>query len=83
MAPVPSSHDRVPTWVLAPFLVLTFMITWCSIGMYILFPDWAADSFGEISGSHPVFFLATWAPAIAARRRGPCPQSRGVGGCVG
>jgi uncharacterized protein len=26
----------------------------------------AAATFGEISGSHPFFFLATWSPAIAA-----------------
>lgn len=36
------------------------------IGFYICFPATAATRFGEISGSHPFFFLATWAPAIAA-----------------
>jgi uncharacterized protein len=29
-------------------------------------PQMAAVTFGEISGSHPFFFLATWSPAIAA-----------------
>ncbi len=36
------------------------------IGIYILFPDVAAARFGEISGSHPFFYIATWSPAIAA-----------------
>ncbi|WP_253261508.1 MULTISPECIES: CPBP family glutamic-type intramembrane protease [unclassified Roseobacter] len=34
--------------------------------MYIVAPDWSSSTFGEISGSHPFFFLATWAPAISA-----------------
>ncbi|WP_376694811.1 CPBP family intramembrane glutamic endopeptidase [Wenzhouxiangella sp. EGI_FJ10305] len=42
------------------------MITWCVIGAYILLPDLAAGMFGPISGSHPLYFLATWSPAIAA-----------------
>ncbi len=60
-----SQHD-VPSRALPAFFVVTFAITWGLIGVYILFPDWAAARFGEISGSHPFFFLATWAPAIAA-----------------
>jgi membrane protease YdiL (CAAX protease family) len=48
------------------FLALTFVITWCIVGFYVLTPDVAAGWFGEISGSHPLFFLATWAPAISA-----------------
>jgi membrane protease YdiL (CAAX protease family) len=47
-------------------LALTFSITWGTVGFYILWPDFAAASVGEISGSHPAFFLATWAPALAA-----------------
>jgi membrane protease YdiL (CAAX protease family) len=42
------------------------LITWGLIGVYILAPKMAAATFGEISGSHPFFFLATWSPAIAA-----------------
>ena len=48
------------------FLAITFLITWGLIGIYILAPETAAATLGEISGTHPVFFLATWAPAIAA-----------------
>jgi membrane protease YdiL (CAAX protease family) len=47
------------------FIAITFAITWGIVGLYILFPDRAVAWFGEISGSHPAFFLATWAPAIA------------------
>ena len=56
----------IPTWTLIPFLLLTFAITWGLVGVYIVFPEWATARFGEISGRHPFFFLATWAPAIAA-----------------
>ena len=35
-------------------------------GIYVLAPKIAADAFGEISGSHPFFLLATWAPAVAS-----------------
>ncbi|MFO7552359.1 MAG: type II CAAX endopeptidase family protein [Haliea sp.] len=57
---------RVPSTALVTFVGITFLITWGLIGIYIVFPDRAAATFGEISGSHPFFFLATWAPAIAA-----------------
>lgn len=51
---------------LISFVALTFGISWGVIGMFVLFPEWASSQFGEISGSHPLFFLATWAPAISA-----------------
>ena len=51
---------------LIAFFAITFAITWGVIGSYILWPDAATARFGQISGSHPFFFLATWAPAIAA-----------------
>lgn len=56
----------IPTRVLVPFLAVTFVITWGVIGSYILAPNLATATFGEIGGSHPLFFLATWSPAIAA-----------------
>ncbi|MDJ1015796.1 MAG: CPBP family intramembrane metalloprotease [Paracoccaceae bacterium] len=57
---------RVHSKAILPFLILTFGITLGVIGLYIFAPEWASRVFGEISGSHPFFFLATWAPAIAA-----------------
>jgi membrane protease YdiL (CAAX protease family) len=56
----------MPFRAIIPFLFLTFLITWGLIGSYVIAPDLAAGLFGEISGSHPLFFLATWSPAIAA-----------------
>ena len=58
--------NRIPSFALIGYFALTFAITWSAIGVYVVAPDWAASSFGEISGSHPFFFLATWAPAISA-----------------
>lgn len=51
---------------LVAFFAVTFSITWGVIGCYILWPEAVTARFGAISGSHPLFFLATWAPAIAA-----------------
>lgn len=47
------------------FLIATFSITWVVIGAYVIAPDRMSAVFGPISGSHPLFFLATWAPAIS------------------
>jgi hypothetical protein len=49
-----------------PFLVIAFGLAWGIIGLYIALPDQMAAIFGEISGNHPLFYLATYAPAIAA-----------------
>ncbi|MGJ5621540.1 CPBP family glutamic-type intramembrane protease [Sulfitobacter sp. MF3-043] len=51
---------------LLPFVAITFAITWGLISFYIFFPKLAVSMFGEISSSHPFFFLATWGPAFAA-----------------
>jgi len=51
---------------LTPFLIITFGLAWGIIGLYIALPDQMAATFGEISGNHPLFYLAVWAPAIAA-----------------
>ena len=63
-----SSTQGYPNGVaaLTAFFAIAFAITWGVIGSYILWPDAVTARFGEISGSHPLFFLATWAPAIAA-----------------
>jgi len=61
-----TSLVSIPSSALLTFLGITFFITWALIGVYIVIPEIAATAFGEISGSHPFFFLATWSPAIAA-----------------
>ncbi|PUB10147.1 CPBP family intramembrane glutamic endopeptidase [Yoonia sediminilitoris] len=60
------STKRPSIPALLAFLALTFLITWGVIGSYIFWPEEMTARFGEISGAHPFFFLATWAPAIAA-----------------
>ncbi len=66
-----SSHPKpiyrdLPSHALALFFAITFATTWGIIGAYIAFPDQTVGIFGELSGVHPLFFVATWAPAIAA-----------------
>jgi membrane protease YdiL (CAAX protease family) len=56
----------MPSRTILHFLLLTFLITWGVVGFYVLEPERASAWFGEISGSHPLFFVATWAPAISA-----------------
>jgi membrane protease YdiL (CAAX protease family) len=59
-------QSQIPARALIAFFGITFLITWGVIGTYIFFPETAQRLLGEINGSHPLFFLATWSPAIAA-----------------
>lgn len=61
-----ADSGSIPSSAMLPFLAVTFLITWGLVGLYIALPERAAAWFGEISGAHPLFFLATWSPAIAA-----------------
>ena len=57
---------RVPFHSFAPFLLISFGLAWGILGLYILFPERMGAVFGQLSGNHPLFFLAVYAPAIAA-----------------
>lgn len=63
-----SDIDRreIPFSSLVPFVLITFGLAWGILGLYIFLPEVAAGIFGEISGRHPLFYLAVYAPAIAA-----------------
>ena len=63
-----AAPDRpgMPFLSLAPFLLITFAIVWGILALYIFLPDQMAGLFGQLTGQHPLFFLAVWAPAIAA-----------------
>ena len=61
-----SYRRDLPSGSLLCFLIGTFAITWGIVGGYILFPEVMVPLFGEISGRHPLYFIATWGPAIAA-----------------
>jgi uncharacterized protein len=51
---------------LTPFLLITFGLGWGILGFFILFPAPMTQMFGELTGQHPLFFLAVWSPGIAA-----------------
>lgn len=49
-----------------PFFGLTFGLAWGILALYIFLPAQMVAIFGQLSGNHPLFFLAVYAPAIAA-----------------
>jgi hypothetical protein len=59
-------QSRVPAAALVPYVLITFAITWGIAGLYIFLPERAVAWFGEIAGTHPLYIMATWAPAFAA-----------------
>lgn len=61
-----TSKDAISMMALVPFLLITFAIAWGVLALYIFLPEQMNAMFGQISGNHPLFFLAVYAPAIAA-----------------
>src|SRR6056297_4271320 len=51
---------------LLPFFLITFVISWGILALYMFNNEGMKKVFGQLSGNHPLFFLAVWAPAIAA-----------------
>lgn len=49
-----------------PFLLIAFGLAWGILGLYIGLPEQMEFLFGPLTGNHPLFFLAVYAPAIAA-----------------
>ena len=68
MPPTTPVHEtyRVPFHSFTPFLLISFGLAWAIIGLYIVFPDFMGSVFGQLSGNHPLFYLAVYSPAIAA-----------------
>ena len=60
------SMRDVPDSMLAAFFVIAFGLAWGILALYLFAVDWAAATFGPISGTHPLFMLAVYSPAIAA-----------------
>jgi membrane protease YdiL (CAAX protease family) len=58
--------DAIPFGAITLFLVLTFGIAWGILAAFIFLPETMVGLFGEITGQHPLFYLAVWAPAISA-----------------
>ncbi len=56
---------QVPLVSIVPFLLITFGLAWGILALFIFFQDPMRSLFGELTGHHPLFFLAVYAPAIA------------------
>ena len=56
----------VPFRSFTPFLLISFGLAWGILGLYVFLPEQMGALFGQITGKHPLFFLAVYAPAIAA-----------------
>ncbi len=57
---------QVPFNSLGAFLLIAFGLAWGILALFIFLPDQTTSLFGELTGQHPLFFLAVYAPAIAA-----------------
>lgn len=58
--------DPVPGRALFPFFAIAFGLSWGIFAVGLLFTDAVVRIFGELSARNPLFFLAVYAPAIAA-----------------
>lgn len=59
------SH-QISSAQIVPFLVIVFGLAWGLFALFIFETEWVVETFGELSGRHPLFILAVYAPAIAA-----------------
>jgi membrane protease YdiL (CAAX protease family) len=60
------STDSFSLISLIPFLLIAFGVAWGIIALFVFLPTQMASVFGELTGQHPLFYLAVYAPAIAA-----------------
>jgi uncharacterized protein len=65
-AAVAREANRVPLRSFFPFLLISFGLAWGILGLFLFLPEKMASVFGHLTGNHPLFFLAVYAPAIAA-----------------
>jgi hypothetical protein len=67
MTDSPSADSaEVPFNALVPFLLVAFGLAWGILALFIFLNDQMTALFGALTGQHPLFFLAVYAPAIAA-----------------
>ena len=57
-------EHRIPIRSFIPFLLISFGLAWGVLGLYIFMAKPMEAVFGQLTGSHPLFFLAVYAPAI-------------------
>ena len=53
-----ANRSGLPLLSLLPFLLITFVIAWVILALYIFLPDHMAGFFGHLTRQHPLFFLA-------------------------
>ena len=61
-----ADKSQIPFISLVPFLLMAFGLAWGILALFIFLPDQMTGIFGQLTGQHPLFFLAVYAPAIAA-----------------
>ncbi|MCW8934524.1 MAG: CPBP family intramembrane metalloprotease [Gammaproteobacteria bacterium] len=61
-----ADNRQIPVISLLPFLLITFGLAWGILALFMFLPEQMTEIFGKLSGQHPLFFLAVYAPAIAA-----------------
>lgn len=61
-----TNRHQISFFSIVPFLLISFAIAWGILALYIFLPDMMTAIFGRLTGNHPLFFLAVYAPAIAA-----------------
>ncbi len=68
MIPNTTEHKayRIPSRSFIPFLLISFGLAWGILGLYIFLSERMEAVFGQLTGNHPLFFLAVYAPALAA-----------------
>jgi len=57
---------RITFRSIVPFLIISFGLAWGILGLYVFLPERMGALFGQLTGNHPLFFLAVYAPAIGA-----------------
>ena len=60
-----AGRNPMTTKALAPFLALTFILTWGLAALLILFYEQIVAIFGEISTTNPLYILAVYSPGFA------------------
>jgi membrane protease YdiL (CAAX protease family) len=61
-----TGRPQPPFISIVPFLLIAFGLAWGILALFIFLPDPMAEIFGQLTGQHPLFFLAVYAPAISA-----------------
>jgi len=61
-----SGNYQIHVRSIIPFLLITFGLAWGILALFIFLPVQMTEIFGELTGQHPLFYLAVYAPAIAA-----------------